>query len=62
MSLRRDFGVLSRVETVIDYGGFEVRPNVFCILIWLHAYGGEGVEYGGLNKMILLHGLMYLIV
>jgi hypothetical protein len=29
---------------------FEVRLNAFTTMIWLQAYGGQGVECGGLNK------------
>lgn len=29
---------------------FEVGLNVFCVVLWLQAYGGQGVEYGGLNE------------
>ena len=29
---------------------FEVELNAFCIMIWLQAYGGQELAYGGLNK------------
>jgi hypothetical protein len=28
----------------------EVGLNAFCIMIWLSAYGRQGMEYGGLNE------------
>ena len=31
-------------------GTFEVGLNAFCIILWLQAYGGQGVECGGLNR------------
>jgi hypothetical protein len=37
MSLRKDFELLTFniLETVIDYGTFDVGLNVFCIMLWL---------------------------
>jgi hypothetical protein len=29
---------------------YEVGLSVFCIMLWLHAYGGQGVECGGLIR------------
>jgi len=29
---------------------FEVVLNAFCIMLWLQAYGNQGVECGGLNR------------
>ena len=31
-------------------GTFEVGLKAFCIMLWLQAYEGQGVEYGGLNR------------
>ena len=44
MSPGRDFGLLSKFETI--------RLNMFCIMLCLQAYGGQGVECGGLNKNV----------
>ena len=54
MNLRRDFEFIDTVETVIDYGDFEVGLNTFCIMILLQVYGYQGVECGSLN-VIGLH-------
>ena len=37
MNLKRDFELwtFNIVETVVDYGTFEVGINVFCIMLWL---------------------------
>jgi hypothetical protein len=40
-------------------GTFDVEPNAFCIMFWLQAYEGQGVECGGLNRFDL-HRLMCL--
>ena len=31
-------------------GIFEVRLNAFFIMTWQQAFGGHGVEYGGLKE------------
>ena len=31
-------------------GTFEVGLNAFCIMLWLQAYGNQGVECDGLNR------------
>ena len=31
-------------------GTLEVGLNAFCIMLWLQAYGGQGVECGSLNR------------
>lgn len=31
-------------------GVFEVGLNILCIMRWSQAYGGQGVEGGGLNE------------
>jgi hypothetical protein len=42
-------------------GTLEVVLNDFYIMVWLHAYGEQGVEYGGLNKSST-HKFIYLNV
>lgn len=48
MNLRRYFGLLNIVETLIDYGTFEIGLNAFHIMILLKVYGGQKVECGSL--------------
>jgi hypothetical protein len=31
-------------------GTSEVGLNVFCIMVWLQVYGGQGVECGDLSR------------
>jgi hypothetical protein len=31
-------------------GAFEVRTKYILIMLWLQAYGGQGVRYSGLNR------------
>lgn len=33
MGLSRNFGLLRKIETVIDYGNFEVELSAFCLMI-----------------------------
>ena len=63
MSLRKDFELLTFniLETVIDYGTFEVGLNVFCIMLCLgmapedsclsKPMGSQGVECDGLYML-----------
>lgn len=43
------FGLSDIVETVVDYGTFEVGMNVLCIIILLKVYDGQGMECDSLN-------------
>jgi hypothetical protein len=43
MNLKRD-EFFSSAGTVIDYGTSEVRMDAFCVVIWLQAYGNQGVN------------------
>jgi hypothetical protein len=64
MNLQRDFELwtCNIVETVVDYGTFEVGVYVFCTMPWLgmappqthvfeQAYREQEVECGGLNMI-----------
>ena len=31
---------------------FEIRLNAFCIMLWLQAYGDQGMERSGLNRNV----------
>jgi hypothetical protein len=44
------FEALSSVKSKEDNGVLEFGLNVFCIMIWLSACDGQGVEVGGLIK------------
>ena len=50
MNLRKGLWTSKHIETVIDYGKFEVGLNAVCIMIWLLAHRWQVAKYGGLNK------------
>jgi hypothetical protein len=51
MNFRRDFELwaFNIVETVKDYGTFDVGSNVFCIILWLSM---TSIALSCLNKAI----------
>ena len=70
MNLRRDFEIWTFNIVETRYGGFKIGLSVFCIRLWLdmhplhpqkthvfeQAYGGQGVECGGLNVLAMGSG------
>lgn len=50
LSFKRDFELLNCVETKKLWGILKLDKMYFCIIVWPPVYGGQRVEYGGLNE------------